>query len=251
MASVSVLFFSVILFFMDKICNAIYFRFYTKALQNIDSKNSRQYIAKDSINLTESLPKDSINTLNLATLKKMHFSILGVKYSVSFVAFFLCLYYPIYEGFSAIAMIYSLFDCLSVFCVLLLIFLCFKIFYKDFIESRFYNFTKITTTKAQNFALFTITFLLGFMLYAHTLNISDIDIYHSLPFIHGIIAILALQAIFLAHKIYGILALSSLILSVVINLDFSILEFLICPYLWLFSIFYIIKEILMYIYTLI
>ncbi|MWV62986.1 hypothetical protein DCO58_01265 [Helicobacter saguini] len=225
MISICVLFFSVILYFVDRIL----------CFLKLDSKK-----------------------------------ILIFKYCLVLILFLFALFAPFYEGFSLVVLCYSLFDSTSVFCTLLLIYLCFKIMYKDFIESNLQNshshflsksiptlppFCKINTKNAnanfanaqdfiesnslQTYVLCITLALLGFILYAHTLNLTNIDIYHKSPIIHAFIALITIITLYKINKTYATLALTALISSIFTKQDFSILEFLICPYLWIFSLFYI------------
>lgn len=236
MFSICILFFAVILYVMDRIF--FVFKIDSMKLQNLDSTNRPQNIESKNHNFKT---------------KKI------LKYLIVIILFLTALFVPFYEGFSLIILCYSLFDSISIFCALMLLFLCVKIIYKDFalikpkcdvIESKQDSKTKLDSIesnlpKPRAFALFTIIATLGFALYAHTLNLTNIDIYHASPLIHALIALLTLSVLYKISKIYALLALIALIPSIFTLYNYSILEFLICPYLWIFSLFYMLATIIM------
>ncbi|RDU65334.1 hypothetical protein CQA53_06590 [Helicobacter didelphidarum] len=190
-------------------------------------------------------------------------------YMASLILTLCCFFIPLYEGFSAIVLCYSLFDIPCVLCVLLTFYLILKILLQDyyiikeknlslcnitalrgFIHKSYKRYINIKKSvlplfivqnlyKTHTFA-FIILMMFGFLLYGNTLNLLEFDLYHQNLYIHALVVFFLIGCIFYCDRIFGIFCLLALIpFAFSQAFDYSILEFLICPYLWVFSFYYV------------
>lgn len=189
-------------------------------------------------NLANFISKGNLDSKNIA-------KILYVKYFLVILVFLASVFIPILEGFGAARLCYSFFGDVSVFCVLILIFFCKDILsldsksikYNKFLRDKIIESSK--NSSAKKCGIFLAISLAGLILYGHSFSFFRFDLFHSNVMIQACVAILLIGFIFLMDRIYGLLGLLALGFSLFIHIDFSILEFLICPYLWVFSVIYV------------
>ncbi len=169
---------------------------------------------------------------------------------IIYLVFSICCFIPIFDGVSAINLIYSYFDKTSYLFTLIICVACIKIIAKHANISKQdsilqYIFNKINSiqfsiTHAIILLLFTLIF------YGGVLGFIYFDIYHLNVIYQGIFTILLLLLFYMINNGIGILGLISIILFCLFgNYNESILESLICPYIFiyctLFILFYLIK----------
>lgn len=194
-----------------------------------------------------------------------------IKVIVLFSLLSLILFLPIIDGVSIVKHIYSYFDAPSFFAMVLICASCLKnICYKGYntnfthYKQCLKSFNKINI----RFNIYTalILFIYGAILYGGSLgiidfyiqkfslqnfiphilihNINAFDIYHTTLITQALISFVFLLLLYVSNKEIGILGLFALILFYIFSSEnASILEAFICPYLWLYSAFYIICEI--------
>lgn len=149
---------------------------------------------------------------------------LSFKYALVFICSALT-FAPFYQGFSLSVLLYSFFDAPSALCVLLMGFLCFKIFYKDF------------SKKALNIHIKTLSFVLLFVfcvfVFLGNLALIRIDIYNENAFMQGIFIFVFLILLYMVDKFFALLALVSLLSCF---LGQNLIKALFDSYLFIFSL---------------
>lgn len=160
---------------------------------------------------------------------------LRLKYALVFICSALT-FMPFYQGFSLSVLLYSFFDAPSALCVLLMGFLCFTIFYKDF------------SKKALNIHIKTLSFVLLFVFCAFVflgnLALIRIDIYNENAFMQGIFIFVFLILLYMVDKFFVLLALVSLFSCF---LGQNLIKALFDSYLFLFSLVFLSFKLLMFI----
>lgn len=160
---------------------------------------------------------------------------LRLKYALVFICSALT-FVPFYQGFSLSVLLYSFFDAPSALCVLLMGFLCFTIFYKDF------------SKKALNIHIKTLSFVLLFVFCAFVflgnLALIRIDIYNENAFMQGIFIFVFLILLYMVDKFFVLLALVSLLSCF---LGQNLIKALFDSYLFLFSLVFLSFKLLMFI----
>ena len=160
---------------------------------------------------------------------------LRLKYALVFICSALT-FVPFYQGFSLSVLLYSFFDAPSALCVLLMGFLCFTIFYKDF------------SKKALNIHIKTLSFVLLFVfcafIFLGNLALIRIDIYNENAFMQGIFIFVFLILLYMVDKFFVLLALVSLFSCF---LGQNLIKALFDSYLFLFSLVFLSFKLLMFI----
>lgn len=201
---------------------------------------------------------------------------LMMKYgSVCIILCFICM--PLFDEYSIIVYLYSFFDSPSILCVWLAILLASQYISRDYMIAKYnrnmvfpYKYNQLPTCdniatccfdnlcyKWQNSHFFTISHFwsfvvliwYGFIVYGNTFGLLHFDLYHANIWIHAIFTFVFAAIIFVIDKSFGIVILLSLVVfACSTNTDMSIFEIIICPYLWVFSIFFVVTKICICIY---
>lgn len=183
-----------------------------------------------------------LSTLKFAPKSKFSGKFEGnlvLKYALTLLFTALCLV-PFYEGFCVAQLMHSFFDAPSVLCVLLMGFFVFKTFYADFGKKALNLSVKPTS--------FALLFVYGLLIYLGNLDLIPYDIYTpnalSQPYgehlpLHLLaqcaLIFVLLLALYGVDKLCALLALAS-IAFFAFGVGQSLLDTLICVYLWAFSL---------------
>lgn len=131
---------------------------------------------------------------------------------------------PIFQNYSANALIYAFFDKPCLFLTLFLGVFIVKILLKDLFDKDLKLNLNLKST-------FTLLFFNSFLFLSY-LNILNFDIYHASIFIKSLFCFVFLLILFANSQILALLALFSLAL----NFTQNPLDSLFCAYLWAFSL---------------
>lgn len=153
---------------------------------------------------------------------------LKIKYALIILAFIL-LNLPLYQGFSALKLFYSLFDGPCALSVLLLLAFILRMILKDFnAGSPLYQFLE---KKRLNLGVWVVFFVFGLILYLGFLNFISLDIYHFNAYDQGLICLAFVLILYFIRPFIGLLALVAFLFS----WDQNAFDALMDVYLWIFS----------------
>ncbi len=179
---------------------------------------------------------DDIN-VKIYTKKQKYFYISWLLLSI-------CCFIPIFEETSIAKFIYSFFDKTSYLCTLLIVMICVKIIIKNIHQTKhsckYYALFNILDSIRFKLLHAIIIVLLGSIFYAGALGFMNFDIYHLNVIYQGIMTLIFLVFLYIINYFVGILGLISIILFCFFgDYNQSILESLICPYIYFYCIIYI------------
>lgn len=172
-----------------------------------------------------------------------------MNYYLLFILFSI-LFLPIYQGFSAIDFIYSFFDQPSNFCIVLSLTYFLRSILNKFKNKLSMNefFYSFINAKFKNISFFII-FIYGCFIFFGAMDIIPIDIYHSNIWIQVLLIIIISLIFFAFDKFIYVLFMLSLIPFIFYSKGEVIIESIICIYLWLFCLFFIINRFLLLVFN--
>lgn len=177
-------------------------------------------------------------------LANLFFSTHTARLAFVFGVFTFCVL-PLFNGYSLCTFVYSFFDSPSVFCILLVGFFVAGQFYLG-LGFKSLGSLGVFTHKAQDRTFF-LFFIFGSLLYISSLNLLWFDLYHTSPIAQAVSVVIFVILIGIFDRFSLVLLSISLAIFILCGLGFSFLdryynlsifEFIICPYLWFYSLFY-------------
>ncbi|MGX2984787.1 hypothetical protein ACWIWK_04860 [Helicobacter sp. 23-1048] len=163
---------------------------------------------------------------------------LKLKYTIAFVLFAISLI-PINlhteQSYNTFEIIYTFFDSPSVFCVLLSMLFVTRCVLGDMFRFSWIGYFIEQKMRPQDSTMLILS-VFGVVLYLGACNILPFDVYHLGIWQSGFITLCVVVLIGFLDSCALVLLFFTICVYVFFGFDLSLAEFVICPYLWLYSV---------------